>query len=53
VRTLIGLDGPFEIALPGIVGLIAGKSGIWAGVATLGIAPLLVLLLLPGTRAQH
>jgi predicted MFS family arabinose efflux permease len=53
VRTFIGLGGPFEIALPGIVGLIAGKSGIWAGVATLGIAPLLVLLLLPGTRAQH
>ena len=52
VRTLISLGGPFEIALPGIVGLIANKSGIQTGMAVLGIAPLLVLLLLPGTRTQ-
>jgi MFS family permease len=53
VRTLIGLGGPFEIALPGIIGLIAGNFGIRAGVAALGIAPLLVLLLLPGTKEQR
>jgi len=53
VRTLISLGGPFEVALPGIVGLIAGNFGILAGVATLGVAPLLVLLLLPGTRARR
>jgi hypothetical protein len=53
VRTLISLGGPFEIALPGIVGLIAGTFGIEAGVAVLGTAPLLILLLLPGTRAQQ
>jgi hypothetical protein len=53
VRTLISLGGPFEIVLPGIVGLIASNSGIRAGVAVLGIAPLLVLLLLPGTMTQR
>jgi Na+/melibiose symporter-like transporter len=53
VRTLISLGGPFEIVLPGIVGLIASNFGIRAGVAVLGIAPLLVLLLLPGTRTQY
>jgi fucose permease len=50
VRALISLGGPFEVALPGIIGLISSTLGIWSGVAALGVAPLIVLLLLPGTR---
>jgi len=47
VRTVIGLGAPFEVVLPGIVGLIAGSFGVLAGVGLLGLAPLLVLLLVP------
>jgi predicted MFS family arabinose efflux permease len=50
VRAIISLGGPFEIALPGIIGLISTTFGIWAGVGSLSVAPLLVLLFLPGTR---
>ena len=52
VRALISLGGPFEIALPGIIGLISATFGIWAGVGSLSAAPLLILLFLPGTREK-
>ncbi len=47
VRAVIGLGMPFEIALPGAVGLVAARFGILAGVGLLGTAPFLILLLLP------
>jgi fucose permease len=47
VRAIISLGAPFEVALPGIVGLIAGRFGILASLAFLGLAPLLVLILVP------
>jgi predicted MFS family arabinose efflux permease len=45
VRAVIGLGAPFEVALPGIVGIIAGHFGALAGVGLLGLAPVLILLL--------
>lgn len=47
VRTVIALGAPFEVVLPGIVGMLAARFGITAGVAFLGLAPLGVLLLAP------
>ncbi len=47
VRAVIGLGAPFEVALPGIVGFVAGRFGILAGIGLLGLAPLFVLLLVP------
>jgi predicted MFS family arabinose efflux permease len=47
VRAIMGLGMPFEIALPGIVGLVASRFGVLAGVGLLGTAPLLILLLAP------
>jgi Na+/melibiose symporter-like transporter len=48
VRAIIGgLGQPFEIVLPGIVGLIAGRFGLLASLGFLGIAPVLFLLLAP------
>jgi fucose permease len=47
VQAVISFGAPFEIALPGIVGLLAAQYGITAGVAFLGLAPLGVLLLVP------
>ena len=47
VRAVIGLGMPFEIALPGIVGLIATRFGLLVAVGLLGSAPLLILLLVP------
>jgi len=47
VRAVVSLGGPFEIALPGIVGFIAGRFGLLAGLRLLGLAPLLMLLLVP------
>ena len=46
VRAVCNLGAPFEIALPGIVGLVAGRFGAIAGVGVLGLAPVLMLLLL-------
>ncbi len=47
VRVVIGLGVPFEIILPGAVGLISANFGMLAALAFLGLAPVLVLLLLP------
>lgn len=47
VLTVMGLGTPFEMALPGVVGLISANSGLRAGLAVLGLAPLLMLALLP------
>jgi predicted MFS family arabinose efflux permease len=47
VRAVIGLGAPFEVALPGVVGIIAGRFGALAGVGLLGLAPVLILLLIP------
>jgi MFS family permease len=47
VRAIINLGAPFEVALPGIAGLIAGRFGILASLAFLGLAPLLILILIP------
>ncbi len=47
VLAIIGLGTPFEIALPGIVGFIAGRFGLLAGLGFLGLAPIFMLLLIP------
>ncbi|HZU68441.1 MAG TPA: MFS transporter [Ktedonobacteraceae bacterium] len=47
VRTVIGLGAPFEIVLPGIVGLVASRFGLLAGVGLLGLAPVLILIIVP------
>jgi MFS family permease len=47
VRAIIQLGTPFEIVLPGIVGLIAVRFGLLASLGFLGSAPLLFLLLAP------
>jgi Na+/melibiose symporter-like transporter len=49
VRAVCSFGAPLEIALPGIVGLVAGRFGVIAGVGVLGTAPLLTLLLLAGS----
>ncbi len=48
VRAVVSLGAPFEVALPGIVGFVAGSFGVTAGIALLGLAPLLMLCLIPG-----
>ena len=52
VRTVIGLGQPFEMVLPGAVGLISASFGVLAGLGALGLAPLLMLLLLPTRRLR-
>ncbi len=47
VRTVIGLGAPLDMLLPGVVGLVAANLGILAGLGVLGLAPLLMLVLLP------
>src|SRR5207237_152380 len=47
VRAVLSLGAPFEVALPGMVGFIAGRFGLLAGVGFLGLAPVLMLMLLP------
>ncbi len=47
VRIVIGLGDPLEMALPGAIGLICASFGILSGLAVLGLAPVLMLLLLP------
>ena len=53
VRAMTGLGEPFEIALPAIVGFLAGRFGLLAGLALLGSAPLLILLALIGYGRQQ
>ncbi len=50
VQAVVNLGDPFEVALPLVVGLIAGQFGVMAGLAFLGLAPLGVLLLAPGWK---
>lgn len=47
VRAIGTLGTPFEVALPGIVGFLAGSFGLSVGIGFLGLAPVLVLLALP------
>lgn len=50
VQAVDSLLGIGEVALPLVVGVVAQHYGITAGVGVLGLAPLLVLLLLPARR---
>ncbi len=52
VRTVISLGAPFEMVLPGAIGLISASFGVLVGLGVLGLAPLLMLLLLPYRRAR-
>ncbi|MEO7020697.1 MAG: MFS transporter [Ktedonobacteraceae bacterium] len=52
VRTVISLGAPFEMALPGAIGLISASFGVLVGLGVLGLAPLLMLVLLPYRRAR-
>jgi len=47
VLAVISLGGPFEIALPGIIGYVAARFGLLTGLGLLGLAPVLLLLLAP------
>jgi fucose permease len=47
VRAIINLGAPFEVALPGITGLIAARFGLLTSLGFLGLAPLLILILMP------
>jgi len=47
VRVVASLGAPFEVALPAIVGFIAGRFGLLAGVGFLGLAPVMMLMLFP------
>jgi MFS family permease len=47
VLAVISLGGPFEIALPGIIGFVAARFGLLAALGLLGLAPVLMLLLAP------
>ena len=46
VRAVVSLFNILDVALPGLVGLVAGHFGILAGVSILGTAPILMLVLL-------
>ncbi len=52
VRTVISLGAPFEVMLPGFVGLLAGRFGLLAGLGFLASAPVLLLLLLIGMKEE-
>lgn len=47
VRAVYSLGSPFEVALPGVVGFLSGRFGLLVGLGFLGLAPLLVLLVMP------
>ena len=53
VRAVISLGAPFEIALPGAIGLISASFGVLTGLGVLGLAPVLVLVLLPYRRTPQ
>jgi hypothetical protein len=41
------------VALPAIVGFVAGRFGVLAGVGLLGLASVLILLLIPRNRKDE
>jgi predicted MFS family arabinose efflux permease len=47
VLTVVSLSMPFEIALPGFIGLLSSQFGLVAGIGFLALSPLGVLLLQP------
>ncbi|HET8913801.1 MAG TPA: MFS transporter [Ktedonobacteraceae bacterium] len=53
VRVIVGLGQPFEILLPGFIGLVAARFGVLASVGLLCTAPLWILLLLPWRKPGH
>jgi MFS family permease len=53
VRVIVGLGQPFEILLPGFIGLVAARFGVLVGVGLLCTAPLWILLLLPWRNPGH
>jgi predicted MFS family arabinose efflux permease len=53
VRAIIGLASPFDMILPGVIGIICANFGILTGLGVLGCAPVLMLLLLPRQRANQ
>jgi MFS family permease len=53
VRTVIGLGEPLEMVLPGVIGLISASFGVLTGLGVLGLAPVLMLLLLPYRRTEQ
>ena len=48
VRTVMSLFVAVDVAIPGIVSIIADRYGLLAGLGFLGLAPVLILLLLIG-----
>ncbi len=52
VRAVMSLGSPFDMALPGAIGLISASFGVLTGLGVLGLAPLLMLLLLPYRKAR-
>ena len=46
VRAVVSLFNILDVMLPGLVGIVAGRFGILAGVGILGTAPILMLVLL-------
>lgn len=51
VLAVVNLGQPFEIALPAVVGFLAGRFGLPAAIACLGLAPVAVLILAPRALA--
>jgi len=47
VRAVVSFGAPFKVALPAIVGFVSGRFGVLAGIGLLGLAPVLILLLVP------
>jgi hypothetical protein len=47
VNAVISLGAPFEMLLPAAIGLISVNVGIIGGLAVLGTAPILMLIVLP------
>ena len=46
VRAVVSLFNILDVVLPGLVGIVAGRFGILAGISVLGTAPILMLVLL-------
>ncbi len=47
VLSVLAVGAPFETALPGVIGLVAGAFGLTAAIGALGLAPLAALLFMP------